>query len=169
MQRRWLALSFVAWTGVAAASGPGLLAEPLPRIPTPEEGARLDALAFAETFVNQVVRDQGYPAEALALGLEGTVRVTVVIGPDGRVKAASVAASSGHPLLDGLKRGEHAYFVHSYALVGHDADDVIATTDYGGPVVAMVARGNIAGTQFHVEKSQHVGLTILANFLGWEP
>jgi protein TonB len=100
MQRRWLALSFVAWTGVAAASGPGLLAEPLPRIPTPEEGARLDALAFAETFVNQVVRDQGYPAEALALGLEGTVRVTVVIGPDGRVKAASVAASSGHPLLD---------------------------------------------------------------------
>ncbi len=100
MQRRWLAVSFVAWTGVAAASGPGLLAEPLPRIPTPEEGARLDALAFAETFVNQVVRDQGYPAEALALGLEGTVRVTVVIGPDGRVKAASVAASSGHPLLD---------------------------------------------------------------------
>jgi protein TonB len=100
MQRRWLALSFVAWTGVAAASGPGLIAEPLPRIPTPEEGARLDALAFAETFVNQVVRDQGYPAEALALGLEGTVRVTVVIGPDGRVKAASVAASSGHPLLD---------------------------------------------------------------------
>jgi len=100
MQRRWLALSFVAWTGVAAASAPGLIAEPLPRIPTPEEGARLDALAFAETFVNQVVRDQGYPAEALALGLEGTVRVTVVIGPDGRVKAASVAASSGHPLLD---------------------------------------------------------------------
>jgi hypothetical protein len=91
MQRRWLALSFVAWTGVAAASAPGLLAEPLPRIPTPEEGARLDALAFAETFVNQVVRDQGYPAEALALGLEGTVRVTVVIGPDGRVKSASVA------------------------------------------------------------------------------
>ena len=100
MQRRWLALSFVAWTGVAAASGPGLLAEPLPRIPTPEEGARLDALAFAETFVNRIVRDQGYPAEALSLGLEGTVRVTVVIGPDGRVKAASVAVSSGHPLLD---------------------------------------------------------------------
>ena len=75
----------------------------------------------------------------------------------------------GHPLLDGLKNGDHAYFVHSYALVGHDADDVIATTDYGGAVVAMVARGNIAGTQFHVEKSQHVGLKILANFLGWEP
>lgn len=100
MQRRWLALSFVAWTGAAAASAPGLLAEPLPRIPTPEEGARLDALAFAETFVNRVVRDQGYPAEALARGLEGTVRVTVVIGPDGRVKSASIAVSSGHPLLD---------------------------------------------------------------------
>lgn len=74
-----------------------------------------------------------------------------------------------HPLLDGLRSGEHAYFVHSYALRDHDAEDVIATTDYGGPVVAVVARGNIAGTQFHVEKSQHLGLAILANFLRWEP
>ncbi len=77
--------------------------------------------------------------------------------------------ADSHPLLDGLTPGEHAYFVHSYALSDHDAEDVIATTDYGGPVVAMVARGNIAGTQFHVEKSQHLGLTILANFLRWEP
>ncbi len=74
-----------------------------------------------------------------------------------------------HPLLDGVRPGDHAYFVHSYALRGADPDDVIATTDYGGAVVAMVARGNLAGTQFHVEKSQDVGLTILANFLRWEP
>ena len=74
-----------------------------------------------------------------------------------------------HPLLEGLRPGDHAYFVHSYALAGGDAAECIATTDYPGPVVAMVARGNRAGTQFHVEKSQEVGLRILANFLRWSP
>jgi len=74
-----------------------------------------------------------------------------------------------HPLLEGLRPGDHAYFVHSYALSGGRAEECIATTDYGGPVVAMVARGNRAGTQFHVEKSQEVGLRILANFLRWSP
>jgi glutamine amidotransferase len=74
-----------------------------------------------------------------------------------------------HRLLAGLVPGDHAYFVHSYALAGARADEVIATTDYDGAVVAMVASGNRAGTQFHVEKSQAVGLTILGNFLGWEP
>ena len=74
-----------------------------------------------------------------------------------------------HPLLDGLVPGDHAYFVHSYALVDGDPRQVIATTDYGGPVVALVAAGNLAGTQFHVEKSQEVGLRILGNFLRWTP
>lgn len=74
-----------------------------------------------------------------------------------------------HPLLDGLMPGDHAYFVHSYALVGGDPAETIATTDYGGPIVAFVAAGNRAGTQFHVEKSQEVGLRILANFLLWSP
>ena len=74
-----------------------------------------------------------------------------------------------HPLLDGLVPGDHAYFVHSYALAGGDPAECLATTEYGGPVVAMVARGNRAGTQFHVEKSQEVGLRILANFLCWSP
>lgn len=74
-----------------------------------------------------------------------------------------------HMLLDGLAPGDHAYFVHSYALVNGDPRDVIATTDYDGKVVAMVAAGNLAGTQFHVEKSQEVGLRILANFLRWAP
>ncbi len=74
-----------------------------------------------------------------------------------------------HPLLAGLVPGDHGYFVHSYALAGAQADEVIATTDYDGPVVAMVARGNRAGTQFHVEKSQAVGLMILGNFLAWTP
>jgi len=72
-----------------------------------------------------------------------------------------------HPLLAGLLPGDHAYFVHSFSLAGGDPAQTIATTDYGGPVVAFVAAGNRAGTQFHVEKSQQVGLRILANFLRW--
>lgn len=74
-----------------------------------------------------------------------------------------------HPLLSGLRPGDHAYFVHSYALAGGDPAQCIATTDYGGPVVAIVAAGNRAGTQFHVEKSQDVGLALLGNFLRWTP
>jgi glutamine amidotransferase len=78
-------------------------------------------------------------------------------------------SSGAHPLLEGLTPGDHVYFVHSYALRGDDPAQVIATTEYGGPVPAMVARGNAAGTQFHVEKSQETGLRILANFLRWAP
>lgn len=74
-----------------------------------------------------------------------------------------------HHLLTGLLPGDHGYFVHSYALTRGSDADIIATTDYGGQVVAMVASGNRAGTQFHVEKSQEVGLTILGNFLTWKP
>ena len=74
-----------------------------------------------------------------------------------------------HPLLDGLLPGDHVYFVHSYALVNADPAQVIATTQYGGPVVAFVAAGNLCGTQFHVEKSQEVGIRILTNFLRWQP
>jgi glutamine amidotransferase len=77
-----------------------------------------------------------------------------------------------HPLLDGIPTGEgglHAYFVHSYALTPESPDDLVATTDYGGPITAIVARDNIAGTQFHPEKSQTLGLSLIANFLRWRP
>ena len=74
-----------------------------------------------------------------------------------------------HPLLEGLEPGDHAYFVHSYALRPARAADVLATTEYGGPIPALVAHENRAGTQFHVEKSQAVGLRILGNFLRWRP
>jgi imidazole glycerol-phosphate synthase subunit HisH len=74
-----------------------------------------------------------------------------------------------HLLLEGLHPGDHAYFVHSYALVHGEPGEIIATTDYGGPVVAFVAAANRAGTQFHVEKSQEVGIRILMNFLRWTP
>jgi glutamine amidotransferase len=74
-----------------------------------------------------------------------------------------------HKLLEGLAPGDHAYFVHSYALRGGDPAQIRATTDYGGPVAAIAISGNRAGTQFHVEKSQAVGLRILSNFLRWTP
>ncbi len=74
-----------------------------------------------------------------------------------------------HPLLDGLSPGEHVYFVHSFGLRGYSDTQVLATTDYGGTVPALVAHGNRAGTQFHVEKSQEAGLRILGNFLRWSP
>jgi glutamine amidotransferase len=59
--------------------------------------------------------------------------------------------------------------VHSFALSAEHPDDVVAQADYGGPVTAMVARGNIAGTQFHPEKSQRLGLALITNFLNWRP
>ena len=74
-----------------------------------------------------------------------------------------------HPFLEGLRPGADVYFVHSYAWTGADPEDVIATAEYGGPVVAVIGRGNIVATQFHVEKSGPVGLRLLANFLEWEP
>ena len=77
-----------------------------------------------------------------------------------------------HALLDGIETGPqglHAYFVHSYALVAQRPQDVVALTDHGGPVTAMVACDNIAGTQFHPEKSQKLGLRLIANFLRWTP
>jgi imidazole glycerol-phosphate synthase subunit HisH len=74
-----------------------------------------------------------------------------------------------HPLLDGLQPGDHVYFVHSYALTHGAAAETIATTEYGGMVPAIVVAGNRAGTQFHVEKSQDVGISLLSNFLRWMP
>jgi glutamine amidotransferase len=84
----------------------------------------------------------------------------------------TLRAAGKHALLDGIKTGDnglHAYFLHGYHLVAERADDVIATADYGGPVTAIVARGTIAGTQFHPEKSQTLGLKLIANFLTWSP
>jgi imidazole glycerol-phosphate synthase subunit HisH len=59
--------------------------------------------------------------------------------------------------------------VHSYALSPASPDDVVATADYGGPVTAVVGRDNLVGTQFHPEKSQALGLKLIANFLRWRP
>ncbi len=74
-----------------------------------------------------------------------------------------------HPLFAGIAPGAHAYFVHSYAMKTSDAAHILANSDYGGPFTAAVGRDNIVGTQFHPEKSQAVGLTLLGNFLEWRP
>jgi glutamine amidotransferase len=84
----------------------------------------------------------------------------------------TLAAHREHPLLADIPTGEDgldAYFVHSFHIrAGRDAD-LVATAEYGGPVTAIVARDNFAGTQFHPEKSQTLGLALIANFLKWRP
>ena len=74
-----------------------------------------------------------------------------------------------HPVLDGLKTGDHAYFVHSYHMVVRDPAERLAHVDYGGDITAIVGRDTIVGTQFHPEKSQATGLRLIANFLNWKP
>ena len=74
-----------------------------------------------------------------------------------------------HPVLEGLLPRDHAYFVHSFQLKTSQPETLLATTDYGGPVTAVVGRDNLAGTQFHPEKSQATGLRLIANFLRWKP
>jgi glutamine amidotransferase len=77
-----------------------------------------------------------------------------------------------HTLFDGIPTGENglnAYFVHSYHLVPTEPGTLVATTDYGGSITAFVAKDNMAGSQFHPEKSQKLGLALIANFLNWNP
>ncbi|MBV8849335.1 MAG: imidazole glycerol phosphate synthase subunit HisH [Methylobacteriaceae bacterium] len=77
-----------------------------------------------------------------------------------------------HKLLEGIPTGEnglHAYFVHSFHLKPTSPDLMIAETDHGGALTAVVGRDNLVGTQFHPEKSQTLGLALLRNFLRWRP
>jgi glutamine amidotransferase len=156
----------------------------------------LDALPGMVEALEARVRGQGVPFLGICVGMQllaerglehgvsfglgwlpGTVEAMDPRGPDGAPlplpqmgwNALDFAPDLDHPLLDGIRPGDHAYFVHSYAFRALDPEDVLATTDYGGPVAAIVGRANYVGTQFHAEKSQAVGLRFLANFLRWEP
>lgn len=82
---------------------------------------------------------------------------------------ALAVVRADHPLLAGLADGAHVYFVHGYKFVPRDPAHILATTDYGESVTAAVCRDNVAGTQFHPEKSQQAGLRVIANFLDWRP
>jgi glutamine amidotransferase len=84
----------------------------------------------------------------------------------------TLALRRNHALLEGIPTGEgglNAYFVHSYHFVPERPDALVASTDYGGPITAFVAKDNLAGSQFHPEKSQKLGLAVIANFLKWKP
>ncbi|MGE5539778.1 MAG: imidazole glycerol phosphate synthase subunit HisH [Gemmatimonas sp.] len=154
--------------------------------------AGLDALPGMVDALEEAVRKRGKPFLGICVGMQlmatrglehgehkglgwigGTVGAIEPTDPalkvphmgwnDLRLNAPS------HPLLAGLAPGAHAYFVHSFALTPDNPGDAIATVEYGGTIVATVARDNIAGTQFHPEKSQAVGLALISNFLGWRP
>jgi glutamine amidotransferase len=155
----------------------------------------LDALPGMVAALEECVRGRGVPFLGICVGMQlmatrglehgetpglgwipGTVGPLDPRGPDGaplplpQMGWNALCFEAGyHPLLDGVRPGDQVYFVHSFGFETEDPEDVIATTDYGGPVTAAIARGNMAGLQFHVEKSGPVGLTILANFLVWEP
>lgn len=107
--------------------------------------------------------------------IEGDVRQIAPGDPDLKIPHMgwnTLNVVHPHPLLEGIATGAdglHAYFVHSYALDPARDTDLVATTDYGGAVTAMVARDNMAGTQFHPEKSQALGLALIGNFLAWSP
>jgi glutamine amidotransferase len=107
--------------------------------------------------------------------IEGDVREITPSDPALKIPQIgwnTIHVKQPHPLFDGIHTGDsglHAYFVHSYHLDATRPDDVLAVSDYGGPVTAAVAHGNKAGTQFHPEKSQALGLALIANFLRWKP
>lgn len=80
-----------------------------------------------------------------------------------------LAPRRAHPVLDGLARGAHAYFVHGFRFACAAPRDVLAVVEYGGEIAAAVGRDNLVGTQFHPEKSQATGLRLIADFLRWRP
>ena len=168
------------------------------RIVLPGVGAFADCMAGLVAVpglveaVTDCVRRRGRPFFGICVGMQllaerghehgthaglGWIEGEVVrlAPPDATLKVPQMGwneldlLQSGHPLLEGLAAGDHAYFVHSYHFRPRAKEHVLAEVAYGEPVTAMVAQGNIAGAQFHPEKSQRVGLRILSNFLTWKP
>jgi imidazole glycerol-phosphate synthase subunit HisH len=143
-----------------------------------EESARKRGRPFLGICVGaQLLATRGVEHEVVA-GLNWIAGDVAAIKPrDPNLKIPHMGwntldVSRGHPLLTGVRTGPsglHAYFVHSYQHYPDDAGDIVATADYGGRVTAIVVRDNIAGTQFHPEKSQTLGLMLIANFLRWRP
>ncbi len=81
----------------------------------------------------------------------------------------TVTFARDHAALAAVPRGQRAYFVHSYRFAVDHHADIVAATDHGGEVAAIVGRDNLLGVQFHPEKSQGFGLSVLRGFLGWQP
>jgi glutamine amidotransferase len=153
----------------------------------------LDAVPGMHEALETVVHRKGRPFLGICVGMQLLAtrglefQVTDGLGwIDGEVRAIqprdralkiphmgwnTLQVITPHALLDGIATGPaglHAYFVHSFHLVA-DRAAVVAETDYGGAVTAIVAKDNVFGTQFHPEKSQTLGLRLIANFLKWRP
>ena len=151
----------------------------------------LSALPGMVEALNEVVHEKAHPFLGICVGMQlmatrglehGTQQgfnwiegdVVAIEPSDPALKVPHmgwnelIIERDGHPLLQGLG-ASHAYFVHSYHFVPSDPKDVIAHVDYGQPLTAAVARDNMLGTQFHPEKSQTLGLALIANFLKWKP
>lgn len=143
-----------------------------------EEAVRQRGRPFLGICVGmQLLADRGLEARETA-GLGWIGGDCVAIHPaDKSLKVPhmgwnTLTAHRPHALLEGLhlsQEAPHAYFLHGYHLLPRDPHDVIASADYGGPITAIIAKDNIAGTQFHPEKSQFLGLALLANFMTWQP
>lgn len=157
------------WNGLNAVEG---------MVEAVEEGVRREGKTFLGICVGmQLLSERGHEYRVTeGLGwIAGEVRMIEPADP--RLKIPHMGwntldSAASHPLLEGIPVGPdgwHAYFVHSYAMTGVDPQHIVAETDYGGPVTAIVAKDNIAGTQFHPEKSQKLGLRLIANFLRWRP
>lgn len=184
---------------IAVTSDPGLVAKAdrivLPGVGAYADCRRgLDSVPGMVEVLERSVREEGRPFLGICVGMQlmstRGLEHTTSYGLDwihGDVKAITpndpalkiphmgwntLQLVKAHPLLADIPTGPdglHAYFVHSYALHPTDPDDLVATTDYGGPVTAIVGHDNIVGTQFHPEKSQALGLKLIANFLRWRP
>jgi glutamine amidotransferase len=154
----------------------------------------LDAVPGMVETLNEEVTRRGKPFLGICVGCQlmaerGLEKVTseglgwiagdvVEIAPsDSNLKIPhmgwnSLDVAHDHPILSGIPTGEgglDAYFVHSFHLKPRDDDDLVASSEYGGRITAIVGRDNFVGTQFHPEKSQGLGLALIANFLKWKP
>jgi glutamine amidotransferase len=154
----------------------------------------LDAVDGMVAALHERVRRQGRPFLGICVGMqlmaergreyEVTEGLGWIAGEVDRIEPADPSLKiphmgwntlnvlRPHPVLDGIAigpQGLHAYFVHSYHLNTAARSDLVAEADYGGPVTAVVGRDTMVGTQFHPEKSQRLGLQLIANFLKWTP
>jgi len=154
----------------------------------------LDEIPGMVDALNETVRKRGRPFFGICVGMQlmaergreyhVTPGLGWIAGEVDRIKPAdpdlkiphmgwnTLNVRREHPLLEGLPVGPdglHAYFVHSFELKPTHQDDLIAQSDYGGPLTAIVGRDTMVGTQFHPEKSQKLGLRLIANFLKWAP
>jgi len=154
--------------------------------------AGLGAVDGMVDALDEFVRDKGRPFLGICVGMQLLADVGLEYGEHaglgwvgGEVRAidpgdvrkkvphmgwnALRITESPANLFAGIDPGAHVYFVHSYGFAPTDDGCILAEVDYGPPIVSAVAKGNIAGTQFHPEKSQAVGLRFIANFLSWSP